>query len=100
MASKVVWTHRARRDLHSLYLYIAQDDATAAERHRLQILEKVDGLVLHPEMGRIVPERNDPRIREIFHNPYRIVYRNRVESERVEVLRVWHAARGEPRIRT
>jgi plasmid stabilization system protein ParE len=98
MASTVVWTHRARRDLRNLYRYIAQDDATAAERQRLQILEKADALIGHPEMGRIVPERNDPRIREIFHNPYRIVYRYRVESEWVEVLRVWHAARGEPQI--
>ena len=28
-----------------------------------------------PQSGRIAPERNDPKIREILERPYRIVYR-------------------------
>ena len=36
--------------------------------------------------------------REIIHRPYRIIYRVREEQKVIEILRVWHAARGIPRI--
>ena len=51
-----------------------------------------------PERGRIVPEMNDPAVREIIHGSYRIIYELRREPERVYVLRFWHAAQGEPEI--
>ena len=60
MAYEVVWTHRARRDLRSLVLYIARDKPLVAESFRQQILEKVERLPEFPEMGRVVPERQDP----------------------------------------
>ena len=33
-----------------------------------------------------------------IHRPYRIVYRVREDQKLIEILRVWHAARGIPRI--
>lgn len=96
MAYQVVWTLRARQDLRNLFLFIAQDNPEAAESFRQQILDKVDRLPSFPEMGRIVPERRDPQIREIIHAPYRIVYRVKMESDLIEILRVWHGKRGDP----
>lgn len=98
MAAKVVWTLRARQDLRSLFLYIARDNPNAAVSFRQKIIDKVDGLESFPESGRVVPERSDPRIREVILAPYRIVYRFKIEANLVEVLRVWHGARGEPEI--
>jgi toxin ParE1/3/4 len=98
MAAKVVWTLRARQDLRSLFLYIARDNPDAAVSFRQKIIDKVDGLESFPESGRMVPERSDPRIREVIRSPYRIVYRFKIEDNLVEVLRVWHGARGEPEI--
>ena len=49
-------------------------------------------------LGRVVPEFKIENIREFIHRPYRIVYRVRKDQKLIEILRVWHAARGIPRI--
>lgn len=95
MATEVVWTLRARQDLRSLFRYIARDNPTAAHSFRRKILDKVEQLHSFPESGRVVPERQDPNIRELIVPPYRIVYRFRSKADLVEVLRVWHGARGD-----
>jgi plasmid stabilization system protein ParE len=45
-----------------------------------------------------VPEFKIETIREIVHRPYRIVYRVFEDRKTIEILRVWHAARGTPDI--
>ena len=57
----------------------------------LDVLQAVERLAPFPQSGRIVPEMNDPMIREIPLGNYRIVYR--VRGERVDVLAVYHGAR-------
>ena len=42
-------------------------------------------------MGRVVPERDDPDIREIFIYSYRVIYR--IRKDQIEVLAVIHGAR-------
>ena len=49
-----------------------------------------------PEMGRVVPEFDDPAIREIVVRTYRVIYRVHHDGQRVEVARFWHGARGSP----
>jgi plasmid stabilization system protein ParE len=51
-----------------------------------------------PELGRIVPEFEDPFIRKIIVRSYRVVYRIDNSRRMVEVIRFWHAARGMPEI--
>jgi plasmid stabilization system protein ParE len=58
----------------------------------------VDSLEKFPELGRIVPERNQPAIREIVVKNYRIIYRVRENEKIVEILRVWRGARGKPEV--
>lgn len=98
MAFQVVVTEAANEDLARLVGFIARDNPHAAGQFGLALLEKLKLLRDHPRFGRVVPERNDPNIREIILNPYRIVYRVREKEEVVEVLRFWHGARGEPEI--
>ncbi len=58
----------------------------------------VDLLQEQPESGRMVPEHRAAHVREIVFRPYRIVYRVNHDHKRVEIARVWHAARGTPEI--
>jgi len=95
---KIVWTHRSRQDLRDIASYIAKDNPDAALRLGDLIFERVDSLEKFPELGRIVPERNQPQIREIIVKKYRVIYRFRPNDKIVEILRVWHGARGEPEI--
>jgi len=54
----------------------------------------VEHLKTFPDSGRMVPERNDPQIREVILGAYRIVYRRRPES--VEIATVFRASRMFP----
>src|SRR6266487_4245562 len=83
-----------REEIAGLVRYIARDNPAAAERFGLALLEKLKLLREHPLLGRIVPERGQPNLREIVHHPCRIVYRVREREQVVEVLRFWHGARG------
>jgi len=96
MGFKIVFTQPAIGDLQGLVAYIARDNPQAAEQFGYQIIAKAESLVASPLLGRVVPEFKSENIREIIHGPYRIVYRVREELTLIEVLRVWHAARGIP----
>ena len=96
MALKVIWSPEAIADLDDLTAFIARDNPTAAEKTGRAILDKTRYLPDFPLMGRMVPERKKPDIREIFHGPFRIIYRVRRRHGVVEIMRVWHGARGTP----
>src|SRR3989442_12886189 len=98
MAFKIIWSPEAIEDLRSLTTFVAMDNPEAAERMGWAIIDKAEYLVEHPRLGRMVPERKDPRIREVIQRPYRIIYRLNDWQKSIDILRVWHAARGEPEI--
>ena len=52
---------------------------------------KVQKLKDFPQSGRMVPEAEDPVIREVILGNYRIVYRT--HKELVEILTIYHGAR-------
>lgn len=96
MAFKLIWSPSARFDLKDIATFIAEDSPSAAERFVRSLFQAVERLVDFPESGRIVPEFNDPTIREVIRKPCRIVYRVDHRKRTVEIARVWHAARGTP----
>jgi toxin ParE1/3/4 len=61
-----------------------------------QLISETDRLHDFPELGRIVPEYENQRLREIIFHPYRIVYRVNHDRKICEIARVWHSARGVP----
>jgi plasmid stabilization system protein ParE len=96
MDFKVILSPRAIQDLQEIVRYIAFDNPAMAEKFGLELITKTRTLGAFPEMGRKVPEFDNPKIREIIFKSYRIVYRVRKEKNAVEVSRFWHAARGTP----
>jgi len=88
---KVLWTDIARDDLKSVFEYISEDSSFYAKRFTEKLLVKVEVLVEFPKMGRIVPEFENPEIRELIEGNYRIVYK--VFEDRVDILRIHHASR-------
>ena len=96
MAYKLTWSPVARDDLRDLVRFIAQDHPQRAATFGLEVIRRAEIVQEFPEMGRIVPERRDPCIREIIVRPYRIIYRVSHDRRLIEFVRVWHAARGEP----
>jgi toxin ParE1/3/4 len=98
MACRLIWAPSACLDLRELASYIAESRPGVAARFIKQVFRVVEPLADFPESGRIVPEFDDPRIREVIRKPCRIVYRIKSQERLVEIVRVWHAARGIPQL--
>ncbi len=89
--AEVKWTPQAAGDLEAITQFIAADSPHYASLFAMDVLAAVERLMAFPYSGRIVPEVNNPAIREIIFGSYRIVYR--VKDGVVEILTVYHGAR-------
>ncbi|MDX2251534.1 MAG: type II toxin-antitoxin system RelE/ParE family toxin [Nitrospira sp.] len=87
----LVWTRRAIEDIQTIQRFIEKDSPHYAQLVGQQLIAAVERLATFPQSGRIVPEVNDPAVREVIQGSYRIVYRL-IHSE-IHVLTVHHAAR-------
>ena len=87
----LIWTRRAIEDVQSIRQFIAQDSPHYALLVTQQLIASVERLSAFPQSGRVVPEVNDPAVREVIHGTYRIVYR--LIRDEIHILTVHHAAR-------
>jgi toxin ParE1/3/4 len=82
----------ALADLESIQeWYTEQDVPEVGERLIGEIVASIEALADHPDMGRIVPEFNQPFLRELIRPPFRVVYRR--DPKHVRVVRVWRSER-------
>jgi len=89
--AEVRWTLQAADDLEGIVEFIATESRQYAVLLALDIFEAVERLATFPKTGRIVPETDDPVIREVLLGNYRIIYR--VAGDFVHVLTISHGAR-------
>ena len=71
--------------------YAEQGVAGVGTRLTEEVFRRVQTLADHPDMGRVVPEFDQPLLRELIHPPFRIVYRR--DPQRVRIVRVWRSER-------
>jgi toxin ParE1/3/4 len=88
---EVVWAESARDALDEVIEYIARDSRQAAVQVLEEALRAGFELATLSERGRIVPELNDPKIRELLVFKYRLLYE--VEDHRVLIVAFLHGAR-------
>ena len=96
MDCKIIWTDPALEDLWEIVAYIAEDNPEAAARVGQDIYETVGMLASFPLIGPPYPRGSNGKIREIVSWSYRIFYRVNSRKKLVEILTVWHGARGIP----
>ena len=96
--ARVVFTPTARDHLQQIRRYIARDSPSAATMMIRRIRAEAGRLADYPEMGRVVPEYGDARIRELIVAPYRVVYRHDADEGVVRVIGVVHSSRVLPRL--
>jgi len=72
--STVIWTQTALDDLAGIRDFIARDSVYYAEKFVDDAFKATEQLEIFPEIGRVVPERNDTDFREIIFGSYRIMY--------------------------
>ena len=71
--------------------YFEQQVPDVGDRLVREIIALIEGLSSHPDKGRVVPEFNQSKIRELIHPPFRIVYRR--DSQGLSIVRVWRSER-------
>ena len=87
---KIVWTELALGHLHSTYDYIAGDNALAAESTVEKIINTTEHLSRHPRLGHAGRLENTREL-SVPGLPYIVAYR--LQSNQLEILAVFHAAR-------
>ena len=98
MGLPVILTPQSQQDLRNIVRHIVTDNPERARAFGHLLIDKALSIGPLPERGRVVPELNDPSVREIIHGSCRIIYEVLHDPAVVYVLRFWHAARGTPQI--
>ncbi len=88
---EVIWTTSARNELDDIVTYIANDAPLSALALLEEVLHTADSLTTLSEHGRIVPEFQNPLVRELFVKHYRLLYE--IQNGAVYVLGFIHGAR-------
>lgn len=94
---RLIWSPRAIADLEAIREHIAYDSERYASLMVSRLAAAPGRLIEFPELGRVVPEFDQPDMRELIIRPCRLVYRLRGEC--VEIATVFHAARMFPDLR-
>ena len=87
----VFWSTPEIDDLKAIQVYITQGSEHYAAEFIQRILQSVQKLERFPELGRMVPEIQDPIARELVFQNYRILYR--VKLDRIDIVAVIHGRR-------
>lgn len=96
MAVRIIWSPRAASHLESICEFIAEDSSVYARIFAQKIMALAKSIPAYPQTGRIVPEYNDPNLREKIYGDYRVIYR--IADDRIEIAAICHGARQLERI--
>ncbi|MCZ4221704.1 type II toxin-antitoxin system RelE/ParE family toxin [Pedobacter rhodius] len=90
--AKIVWTEIAIDDLNNIANYHSQYSDNFAFALINRLFNKPKILKEMPELGRVVPERDNQSIRELIEGNYRIIYFFDKEIDTVEIITIHHAS--------
>ncbi len=90
--AKIIWTNKSIKDLRSINDFISIDSKFYATRFLTRLINRVDQLIEFPESGRVVPEKDDPTIRELVEGNYRIFYK--LQKKNVIIIRIHHSSKN------
>ena len=88
---KVIWSPLAELRALEAVDFIAKDRPQAAAAWLEELLERVSALQKFAKRGRVVPEIGQATHRQVFHSPYRIIYR--MDTNQVVILTIRHGRR-------
>ena len=95
MEFKIIISEEATADLKNIVSFISNENPKIGMDFGFKLLAATRPLTRYPRIGRIVPEFHDDLIRELIFGSYRIPYRINISEQSIEILRFWHAARGD-----
>jgi len=88
---RIIWAPLAREQAADAFAYISAERPSAALRWFDEIIDLAGSLSTFPDMGRMMPEAGRPEVREVFVEPYRLIYRR--DSDLIVIIGVFHSHR-------
>jgi plasmid stabilization system protein ParE len=85
---RVRWSLSAENALDEAIAFVFSESPNTAKRLLEEVLTATASLSTLSDRGSQVPEVDDPGIRQLLCNPYRIIYR--VDDEEVVILALLH----------
>jgi toxin ParE1/3/4 len=89
---EVIWTQRATEEITNIAEYIEQYSTNYASIIVQKLYKKVGVLKQFPKVGRVIPEMQEERYRELIEGNYRIMY-EMLDDEVILIQRVLHTSR-------
>ena len=86
------WTLNALDNIENIAEFIAKDSPLYATLTVSSFFDTVEILVTNSNEGRIVPEINNLKIRELINGSYRIIYKI-IDNNRIDIITIHHANR-------
>ncbi|MBK6983842.1 MAG: type II toxin-antitoxin system RelE/ParE family toxin [Bacteroidetes bacterium] len=84
---EISWTEQSIEDINNIAEYIAKDSVKYANIQVELFFERTHILKTMPLSGKITPELNKPKIRELNSGNYRIIYKI-VSKNQIDILTV------------
>ncbi len=91
MAATLIWSKEALDDIDAIAEFISRDSPYHAQRVVDALFELGDKIAQQPLIGRIVPELEDPQLRERFLYSYRVLYG--INAQHREIIAIIHGRR-------
>ncbi|MES9877964.1 MAG: type II toxin-antitoxin system RelE/ParE family toxin [Candidatus Sedimenticola sp. PURPLELP] len=89
---EILITKSAFNDFETIKEYYLEEGVPhIGDEFVVAIIEHIQTLEQHPDIGRLVPEFNNQKIRELIHSPFRVVYMR--EKSSIHVVRIWRSER-------
>lgn len=90
---QIIWKPQAEKDLEAIEEFYLKTAPEFADIFVKEIHYRTKRLEHSPRSGRMVPEVNDPAIREILYRNYRIIYLILADSGPAEILTIFHSSK-------
>ncbi|MBN2590490.1 MAG: type II toxin-antitoxin system RelE/ParE family toxin [Sedimentisphaerales bacterium] len=98
MAYRLTWSPSACLDLKELASYISESSPEASVKFIKKVFDTVEYIPDFPKSRPVVPEFENSNIREEIRKPCRIIFRIKPKKRTIEIVRIWHSAKGTPQI--
>ncbi len=98
MGFKIELSLLAEEDLEHIVRFLAERSPTAAMKVADGIVSSLEKLKDYPRLGRVITEFERDDLREMTYKSYRIPYLIKESESTIEIVRIWHGARGNVRL--
>ena len=90
--AQVIWTIKAVEQVEQIGSFIEKDSPFQARRVVRLIITETRKLKEHPRIGKMIPEVQEDRYRELRVFSYRILYKI-IDEDRIAIVGVVHGSR-------